>query len=215
MTDAETLEEAAQQLEQELGLTKGFFSGLLKEDDWSFIVKLESLIESACTYLLVKATNQPSLEDIFSRLEIANKYTGKVAFIKALNLLDERDRAFVHALATLRNTLVHDVRNVASFSLSIHVDKLDNQQLVSLFRALVTSDFLKSYESSGKDIRKLLRESAKFLFWFGALGLLGNIYVTKLREELKQRSRQQLAEYIDRFGGLRTEVFKELLKNAI
>lgn len=214
-TEAETLEEAARQLEQELGLATGFFSSLLKEDDWSFVVKLESLIESACTYLLVKATGQPSLEDIFAQLEIADKSTGKIAFIKALNLLEEKDRAFVHALAALRNILVHDVKNVASFSFLGYVEKLDKPQLTNLFKALVTSEFLKEYESSGKDIRKFLKESAKFLFWFGALELLGNVYIAKLREEIKQRSRQQLADYIDRFGGLRTEVFKELLKNAV
>jgi hypothetical protein len=215
MTEAANLQEAAEQIEKELGLPKGFFSGLMNEDDWSFVVKLESLLESACTYLLVKATNQPALEDVFSRIEIANKYTGKIAFIKALNLLEERDRAFVHALAALRNTLVHNVRNVASFSFSSYIDSLDNQQFANLQKALLGNEQTQKHEEPRKDKRKLLKDTAKFLFWFGALGCLGNIYIVKVREELRQKSRQQLADYIERYGGLRTEVFRELLKIVI
>lgn len=33
-------------LESELGVASAFFNGLLDEDDWSFVIKLHSLINS-------------------------------------------------------------------------------------------------------------------------------------------------------------------------
>jgi len=206
MNVAEDLQQITEQLEQELGLPKGFFSKLKDEDDWSFVVKLESLIESACTYLLVKATN-PALEEIFSRLEIASKSTGKIAFIKSLNLLDEPERAFIRAIAELRNTLVHDVRNVASFSFPKYIEGLDNQQLENLGKTLLRHD-------ETEKLRECLKDGAKILFWFSALSVLANIYIVKLRADLKQRSHEILSEFIDNFGGLRTEMLKQLLKDA-
>ncbi len=40
-------DESLQELELDLGLPKGFCIKLLEEDDWSFVIKLHALLESA------------------------------------------------------------------------------------------------------------------------------------------------------------------------
>lgn len=74
-------------LESELGLPKAFFRGLLDENDWSFVIKLHSLIESAATRLLVVALGKPELEEIISRIELSGKTTGKLAFFQKFKSL--------------------------------------------------------------------------------------------------------------------------------
>jgi hypothetical protein len=38
-----------EQFEQRLELPKGFYTDLLREDDWSFVIKLSAFLEAACT----------------------------------------------------------------------------------------------------------------------------------------------------------------------
>lgn len=99
------------EFEQKIGLTAGFFKRLLEEDDWSFVIKLHALFEAACTHLLLYHFKEPELQDVFSRLELSNKSSGKVAFLERLELLNKDNRRFIASLSELRNSLVHDVRN--------------------------------------------------------------------------------------------------------
>jgi energy-converting hydrogenase A subunit M len=99
-------------LEEALGVEDGFFSKLSEEDDWSMIIKLHSLIEAAISELLAKRLKKDILVDAFSNMELSNKKSGKMAFVKALDLLDEPERRYISSLSELRNKLVHNVQNV-------------------------------------------------------------------------------------------------------
>lgn len=94
MTTPDLLHEIVRPLEQELGTRPGFFSDLLEEDDWSFIVKSHAFIEAALSHILVKATGKDLLREVFTSLELSNPRTGKLAFATALKLLDRQDRRF-------------------------------------------------------------------------------------------------------------------------
>ena len=60
------------QFEKELNLPNGFFLNLLiKEDDWSFIIKLHALVEAAVSHLLASICGDRLL-DIFTRLELSS-----------------------------------------------------------------------------------------------------------------------------------------------
>ena len=106
------LSELVPLLEVNLGLKQGFFESLDSDDenDWSFVIKAHALAEAAVSHLLTEAVKRPELSDLFSRLDMSNKTTGKAAFVKALGLLGEEERRFVSAFSELRNRLVHDVR---------------------------------------------------------------------------------------------------------
>lgn len=126
--------------EERLSIKKGFYVGLLVEkDDWSFLIKLHALIEAALSHLLAELISlsvkkylpddkkPKGLEEFFSWLELSNKRTGKVAFVKALDVFPKEHRRFISSLSELRNQLVHDIRNV-SFKFSEYIQTLNPEQ---------------------------------------------------------------------------------------
>jgi len=102
-----------------LDLPEGFCGKLIEEDDWSFVLKLQALLESAVSDLLTRSLQRSELTDIFAKLPMSSEATGKIAFVKALNLLPNGHVEFIKALSKIRNDVVHSVRNV-SFDLVDH-----------------------------------------------------------------------------------------------
>jgi hypothetical protein len=122
------VDEGILRLEEKIGLDRGFFASLLKEDDWSFVIKLHALFEAACTHLLLFHFKEPGLDEILSRLELSDKTRGKVAFLSKLELISRENRRLISSLSEVRNSLVHDVRN-ARFDLKALVAGFDAKQL--------------------------------------------------------------------------------------
>ena len=54
------------QLERRLGLPEGFYERLVREDDWSFVIKLNALFEAACTHALANRLHAPQAGTIAS-----------------------------------------------------------------------------------------------------------------------------------------------------
>lgn len=116
------------ELESKVGLKQGFFAGLVKEDDWSFLIKLHALFEAACTHLLLFHFKEPGLDEVLSRLELSDKTRGKIAFLSKMELISKENRRFIASLSELRNSLVHDVRN-SEFDLRALVQGFAGKQL--------------------------------------------------------------------------------------
>ncbi len=116
------------ELEEKLGVSKGFFDALLREDDWSFVIKLHALLEAVCTHLLVHHFSEEAIRGVFAKLELSNKSTGKIAFLKALRLLGRDERRYIYSLSELRNKLVHDIQQ-SSFKLIDLVEAFDEKDL--------------------------------------------------------------------------------------
>lgn len=108
--------ETVLEVEKYLGLQEGFFHNLQLEDDWSLIIKLNSLIETSCSAMLAESLCKPELMDAFSQLQTGNIKSGKLAFIFTLRLLTNKEIKFIETLAWLRNRLVH---NIGSTQLNI------------------------------------------------------------------------------------------------
>jgi hypothetical protein len=134
-------------LVQRMGLAAGFFEKLQGEDAWSFLIKLHAMFEAACTHLLLFHFQEPELSEVFSRLELSNKTTGKVAFLGRLELLGKGERRFIAALSELRNSLVHDIRNYA-FSLKI---------MVAGFKVEQRRNFTVTFNPWEEHIREMVR----------------------------------------------------------
>lgn len=109
-------DEILQALEKDLGLPPGFCVRLNEEDDWSFVIKLHALLESAASHFLTRAIGREELADIFTRIAMSDKRTGKIAFIRQLNLLPVGHTKFIEGLSEIRNQVVHQIANV-EFSL--------------------------------------------------------------------------------------------------
>ena len=178
--------------EVKLGLPTGFYQNLIKEDDWSFVIKLSALFEAACTHILATKLRAPELESAFSYLEQANTKYGKIVLLKELGAINEYQYRFLNNLATLRNSLAHSIKNV-SFTFDEYTKTLDKNQKKS---------FISSYayncndepELKGKKIPKdeFILSNAKEMIWFTASDILGCLYLeieivefAKLKEGLE------------------------------
>ncbi|NTU61991.1 MAG: hypothetical protein HGB05_01005 [Chloroflexi bacterium] len=116
------------EIENQLGLPAGFLRGLYDhENDWSFVIKSHAFLEAALTHLLADHLGKDDLLPVFAYLETSNVRTGKLAFVKAFDLLDKGARRFIHTLSELRNDLVHEVSNVG-FNFATYVSNLSDKE---------------------------------------------------------------------------------------
>ena len=116
------------EIEKQLGLPPRFLRGLYEhEDDWSFVIKSHAFLEAALTHLLADHMGKEDLLPVFAYLETSNIRTGKLAFVKAFDLLDKGARRFIHTLSELRNDLVHEVSNV-NFNFEAYLEQLSERE---------------------------------------------------------------------------------------
>lgn len=111
MLENEEHNKYVEKLEERMGLPSGFLDELDFEQDWSFVIRSHAFVEAVIATFLTEATDQ-RLEDVFSHLVLGGGRSGKLAFAEALNLLDPACIQFARRLSSLRNTLVHNVKNV-------------------------------------------------------------------------------------------------------
>ena len=124
----QTQERPIAEIENQLGLPTGFLKGLYDhEDDWSFVIKAHAFLEAALTHLLADHLGTEDLLPVFAYLETSNVRTGKLAFVKAFDLLDKGARRFIHTLSELRNDLVHEISNV-NFKFETYVAQLSDKE---------------------------------------------------------------------------------------
>ncbi len=168
------------ELEVKIGLREGFFAGLLTEDDWSFVIKLHALIEAACTHLLSDYFQDQNLSTFFSKLEFNDKERGIISFLEDNDLIGRSNSLFVSSLSDLRDSLVHDMKD-HEFSLLVHLNSLDNQQMNHFATAFSPEDSAARNMKDSLDLRPEMlekiklenviiraKEDPKYFIWFGA-----------------------------------------------
>ena len=167
------LDELIPLLEAELGIATGFFDGLDsdEENDWSFIIKLHALVEAAVSHLLTERVQAPELSELFARLDMSYKATGKAAYVEALSLLDKPERRFMCLLSELRNKLVHDVRNI-TFDLEAHVEGMSKDQ-----RKAFLQNFNLLATEVTDDVRRIFMHDPRQAMWCSGMAFLGVIYL--------------------------------------
>lgn len=136
--DEDSTHEHIKKLEDSLGVPQGFFDDLLAEHDWSFVIKGHAFLEAFCAHLLTERLDA-RLEDVFGNMALGGGRTGKLAFIEALDLLDEASLRFSRRFSTLRNALVHRVENV-EFAFETYLRGLSPQERQNFVRE-VTAPF--------------------------------------------------------------------------
>jgi hypothetical protein len=191
--DIEDIFKPIKELNIEMGLNEDFLFNLVKEDDWSFIIKLHALVEAVTTRLIVKQLGNDKLEDILSEIQLSNKKTGKIAFLKALDLLNKQ-RAFISCLSEIRNFYVHKIANI-SLSLNEYFKSLPTDKLkgyANVFVRIPKVDKEKSRE-------EYLLKSPKFEIYTCALIFINVAYIEKNLAEQKrskiEKGLQRLYQY--------------------
>jgi hypothetical protein len=166
--------------EVDLGVPSGFFEKLLREDDWSFLIKLHALIEAASTNVLVEALNRPELRDQLARAPLSDSEYGKLPMLKSLGIVNAPYRGFVRKLSELRNRAVHNVEHT-SMSLKMMVVEASKEKRSAL------ADTLGVGVRSAETRRELLEDNPRGLIWISALCLISMIALHKIRFESKNR----------------------------
>ena len=174
------------ELEKTFELPKGFYEKLLKEDDWTFVIKLHSLLEASLTHLLTEILainfkdsdlglfDKSKLEINISMLEMSGKKVGKVSLAHSLGLILEDQKIFLFTLSEIRNLLIHKVKNV-TFTFEEYTNALDKNQrnkFVEAFKYGVNPTvFISAEHYSNFPLKK-----PKLAIWFSGLVCLGEIY---------------------------------------
>ena len=97
-----------------LGLAPVFIYSLKDEDDWSFVIKANALIEAALTHALVKKLG--GVEELqgnkLLKVFIKMPQYQRIQWAVGLGLLGEDEKRWMVVLNNVRNDVVHDVTNV-------------------------------------------------------------------------------------------------------
>jgi len=147
-------------LEKSIGVSASSFDISPEESDWAAVIKLHAFIEASLNHLLVTHFKDERLYPIFSKLDVSDQTKGKLAFIKALDLIPSEGRSFIKQFSEIRNSLVHDVKNL-DFSLAEYLKKIDPEKKkklkASMISLLAEAVCGRPNEDFGVDIDKYFR----------------------------------------------------------
>ena len=198
---SQSLFDQVRRFETRLGLPKDFYEQLLREDDWSFVIKLSALFEGACTHVLTTRLHAPNLVDAFAHLDLLNSKVGKVALLRELDAVTPEQASIIRHVGELRNMLAHNVRNVR-FSFTEHVANLDRNQLDKLVKNF-GNGLYETIEIGDQSVtrERFVRENPKLSLWLTAAEVIACLYLEFKVSELRIKE-------------IATAEFKKLLKEA-
>lgn len=128
--------ETIKSVAKDFGSKSHFIVDLLKQDDWSFVIKAHAMLEAALTEVLLEHLGEFRLKRLVERLPLSDGQIGKVAAAKDLGLLSDDHRKFIRWFSELRNDLVHRLENI-HFSFERHVSKMDKNQKKSWTESII------------------------------------------------------------------------------
>src|SRR6266516_2976014 len=175
--------QALVQLERSFDLGRGFLVGLwFNESDWSFVIKAHALLEAATTQLLANHLGAPGLTDTLACLPQSDPRSGRLAFLRALELLDEGELRFIQKFSELRNKLAHNVHNTR-FTFVDHLATLPHPE----------EQFAEWVAFAGKDPAALSRRrhyalsAPKTELWLSVMYILARCEQRKIDAQDRQR----------------------------
>ncbi len=187
------LDEAIYCMEKEMGIHKGFFNSLEKEDDWSFIIKTHAFMEALLSRVLAEALGRAELLTVFSQVEMSNAKSGKLAFAESLSLLDKQQRKMLRMLSELRNLCAHDITYV-DFNLIDHVKKMDKQQREGFFNAFNYFASREDLEQRHHIVDEIIQQSPKAAIWLSMMHFTGLMYWKRENARLETMNKLLRAE---------------------
>jgi len=158
----------------ELREKSGFLLDLLKEDDWTFVIKGHAMIEAAVTQLLIEHLGDIRLKSFIQRLPLSGMQTGKVEVAKQLCLLNENHRKFIRWLSKLRNSLVHRIENL-DFTFQNHLAVLDKKQRLNWRDSIV--GFAED-DNTRKQLTKITMEHPKIVIFMGLYSVISDCTIS-------------------------------------
>jgi hypothetical protein len=170
---------SGREVQRRLGLPDGFVEGLVTTGDWSFVIKLNALVEAALADYLVRTIAQPALTVDLQKMGASQK----ARWCKRLGGLAGERAAFVRTLGELRNSLAHNIHHAPAFDLSRYLDSLDDDRHAAL-TGLGKPKSQTEFNIIG---------DRRYAVWFSALHVMYD-----LEDQRKRTEEQREADYIRR-----------------
>ena len=170
------MNEEVQQLEKSIGLPTGYYSKILSEDDWSFIIKLSALFEAVATEALSTKIGDSRINESVSYLDYANQKSGKIVFLKKMDVINTEQFNFLKKLAELRNKLVHTISST-NFSFNNYIEDFNSNQkdnFVKTFGHGVKQELNIAGQSFSR--KSFTLENPKIAIWLTAHEILACIH---------------------------------------
>ncbi len=129
-----------------------FMLKLLKDDDWSFVIKSHSLIESLVTELIIAKIDESSLKNLIERIPLHGEPISKISIVKIYDLIPSEQLKFIKKLSEIRNSIVHKYENL-SFTFEAYLTELDKNNNRNWKNILL-------WESQNPKQKKLINKTA-------------------------------------------------------
>jgi hypothetical protein len=197
-------------LEEKLGIKPGFLNRLLDEpDDWSFVIKLASFVETALSHVLTEAIGRVELDQLIASLQMTDDRRGKLGLAKRLYLIDTHRVKFFKVVARMRNGFVHDVRGV-DLRIETWVNSLPAGEHSDVWRSLLRGYTVERYVEDPKDGQLVSAENfaktyPRFAVWTSAIQSLSLLYQATTKDEA---GRKLLIDQLTNLQPLRTSTPK-------
>jgi hypothetical protein len=185
VTTFPTLNEAVRKLEEDLSIRPGFLEELFHESsDWSFVIKVHALLEAALTHLIVEGLGKPELAEVVGHISTGDTRKGRLVIAQKLKLLENPSIAFVRRLSSIRNSFVHDPRNV-----SLRIEDLINakpneseQAWRELARGFASDGGETIPMPNGKSVALVTfaSQNPRQIIWLAAMNTIALIYHSKI-----------------------------------
>ena len=182
----DNISESVNQFEKDLNLPNKFYESLLNENDWSFVIKLSAFLEAVCTDILLTKFKDNNLENSLAILDYANPRCGKINFLEKMKVIEKEQASVLFELATIRNNIVHKIKNV-NFTFENYIKDLDSNQ---------EKQFIKKFGHGINDTIKFkdltiqkntfVIENPKLAIWITIEEIVGCFYLEKELEKCKE-----------------------------
>lgn len=174
--------------ENDLNIPQGFYSKLLNEDDWSFIIKLSAFLETASTDVLSKVLGYKELESPISYLDYGNPKSGKVVMMEKMEIITKQQSKTLRKFLEIRNKVAHRLEDV-NFTFEKHISNFKDKNQEKEFLKNFGSSVKESFEFKQKKLNKknFVLENPKLIVWFTIREIIGYMYLSKEEKEIKDK----------------------------
>ncbi|HCE93311.1 MAG: hypothetical protein A2Z90_03975 [Burkholderiales bacterium GWA2_64_37] len=104
-------------------------------DDWSFVIKVQTLIERAVTDALLYKIGNHGLSKTLLAMPLVGESVSKLSLSKDLDITTSAQRRFITTMASLRNRLAHDP-DYGTFNFDSYIVNLTVEQKAGWKRSI-------------------------------------------------------------------------------
>jgi len=145
-----------------------FMRKLSDGDDWSFVIKAQTLIEAAVTQAVISQIGDERIKKTIELMPLVGDEVSKLGLSKSFGLLTAEQRRFVKKMASLRNNLAHRPENV-DFEFKNFISSLEKSAIRDWQESIT---WFADTPDSKKVWFRLAKESPKITLYLSVLVLV-------------------------------------------